>query len=201
MPDHPFMRPVFAAPVLLAMIPAAPLGAQPAAPAQAVPAPAELSRIPGVTVKYYDVAGSTPGKILAAMRSRRPKDSAGKVHPSSSRWSIGIDIRKATTGTRCRVISATAVFKAEVDLPRLVVTRKGKDEEDPGEEKLGDFMKRWQEQLATLDRQQAAYLRPIHEQLPEVERAALASSCEGARPAAERVIASIKERSSSPVGR
>jgi predicted secreted Zn-dependent protease len=183
------------------MILSAPLGAQPAAPAQAVAAPAELSKIPGVTIKYYDVSGSTPGKILAAMRNQRPADSAGKASPSSSRWSIGIDIRKATTGTRCRVVGATAVFKAEVDFPRLAVTAKGKEEEEPGEEKLDKFLKRWHEHLATLDRQQAAYLRAIHERLPEVERAAMAGGCDGARAAAERVIARIRERSSPPAGR
>lgn len=195
------MRPAFAALVLPALILSAPLGAQPAAPAQAVAAPAELSKIPGVTIKYYDVSGSTPGKILAAMRSQRPKDQAGKVSPSSSRWSIGIDVRTATTGTRCRVVRATAVFKAEVDFPRLVVTAKGKGDEEPGEEKIDKFLKRWNEHLATLDRQQAAYLRPIHDQLPEVERAAMAGGCEGARPAAERVIARIRERSPAPAGR
>lgn len=195
------MHPAFAALALPALILSAPPGAQPSGPAQAAPAPAELSKIPGVTVKYYDVSGSSPGKILAAMRSGRSSGPAGKVSPSSSRWSIGMDIQKATTGNRCRVVRATAVFKAEVDFPRLVVTGQGKDEGEPGEEKLGEFLKRWQEHLATLDRQQAAYLRSIHEQLPGVERAAMASSCEGARPAAERAIAQIRERSSSPAGR
>ncbi|HEX9965648.1 MAG TPA: hypothetical protein VGB04_11770 [Allosphingosinicella sp.] len=190
------MRIAFAALALPALIPSPPLGAQPAAPAQAVAAPAELSRIPGVTVKYYDVAGSTPGKILAAMKSGRPGAS-----PTSSRWSIGVDVQKATTGTKCRVVRAKAVFKAEVDFPRLVVTRKAKGEEQPGEEKIDKFMERWQAHLATLDRQQAAYLRPIYEQLPEVERAAMASSCDGARPAAERVIARIRERSPGPAVR
>ena len=195
------MRPAFAALVLSAMILPAPLGAQPAAPAGAVPAPAELPRIPGVTIRYYDVSGSTPGKILAAMKSRRPADPAGKVSPSSSRWSIGMDIQKATTGTQCRVTRATAVFRAEVDFPRLVVTAKAKGEEQPGEEKLGEFMKRWNEHVATLDRQQAAHLRAIHDQLPEVERAAMAGGCDGARAAAESVIARIRERSSSRAGR
>lgn len=195
------MRPAFAVLVLPSLILAAPLRAQPAPPAAAVAAPAELSKIPGVTIKYYDVSGSTPGKILAAMRSGRPADSVGKVSPSSSRWSIGIDIRKATTGTRCRVVRATAVFKAEVDLPRLVVTARGKEDEEPGEEKIDNFLKRWNEHLATLDRQQAAYLRSIHGQLPDVERAAMAGGCEGARAAAERAIAGIRARSSSPAGR
>lgn len=188
------MRPAFAALVLLALILSAPLRAQPAVPA-------ELSRIPGVTINYYDVSGSTPRKILAAMKSQRPADSAGKVSPSSSRWSIGIDIRKATTGTRCRVVRATAAFKAEVDFPRLVVTDKAKGDEEPGEEKIDKFLERWNAHLATLDRQQAAYLRSVHGQLPEVERAAMAGGCEGARAAAERVIAGIRARSSSPAGR
>ena len=193
------MHPALAALALPALILSSPLGAQPAAPAQAAAAPAELSRIPGVTVKYYDVAGKSPGTILAAMKSQR----AGRpgATPTSSRWSIGIDVQKATTGTRCRVVRATALFRAEVDFPRLVVTRKPNEEEDPAEEKLEKFQARWQEYLATLDRQQAAYLRSIHEQLPEVERAAMAASCDGARAAAERVIAGIREGSSSPAGR
>ena len=194
MPDHHGMRFAFAALTLPALILSAPLGAQPDPPAQAAPAPAELSRIPGVTVKYYNVAGSTPGKILAAMKSQRSA-------PTSSRWSIGVDVQKATTGTKCRVVRAKAEFKAEVDFPRLVVTRAGKEEEQPGEEKLEKFLPRWQAHLATLDRQQAAYLRSIYEQLPEVERAAMASSCQGARAAAERVIARIRERSPTPAGR
>jgi predicted secreted Zn-dependent protease len=186
MVERSAMLPAFALP---AMILLAPLAAQPAS------APLALSQIPGVTVKYYDVSGDAPKKILASLNSQRPRDPAGRVVPSSARWSIATDVQKATTGNRCRIVRVTALFKAEVELPRLVVTGQ---QEEKGEEKLNDFLKRWQTYVAGLDQQQAAYLRAIHQRLPEVERAVMASSCEGARAAGEKAISEIKRQSPAP---
>jgi predicted secreted Zn-dependent protease len=198
-PDDPAMRHAFAALLLAAVLLPATLGAQPVAPEQASPAPLAVAQIPGVTVNYYDVSGATPGKILASARNQRPKDANGKVQPSSARWSIEADIQKATTGSQCRVVRAAVAFKAEVLLPRLVITPRAKgEEEEEGEEKLQAFAKRWQAHLAKLDQQQLAYLQPIYERLPQVERAIMASSCEGARAAGERAIAEIRRQAPPP---
>jgi|GEM_PF-6335910 len=189
---HPGMPTAFAALTMPAMILLTPLAAQPAS------GPLALSQMRGVTVKYYDVSGSEPSKILASMKAKRPKDAAGKVVPSSVRWSIETNIQKATTGSECRVIQATVAFKAEVELPRLVITNQ--HEEEDREEKLQDFQKRWQKYVANLDQQQSAYLRPIYERLPEVERALLASSCQDARAVGEKAIAEIRRQSPAPAG-
>lgn len=198
MVKHPGMISALAALTLPAMAMLSPLIAQPAAPAPVASAPLAVAQIPGVTVKYYDVYGNTPTKAVAFLKSQRPKDTAGKVVPSSARWSIGTDVQKATTGDQCRIVRVAVHFKAEVDLPRLVVT--GREEGEQGEEKLDDFLKRWQKYVDGLDQQQAAYLRPIYERLPEVERAVMASSCEGARAAGEKAIAEIRRQSLAPAG-
>jgi predicted secreted Zn-dependent protease len=165
----------------------APLRAQPATTPPADPAPFTLSQLPDVTVNYYDVSGNTTKKIRASIESQRPKDAAGKVQPSSSRWSIGTSLRKATTGAECKIVSVTAAMNAEVILPRLVNTGEVPEE----------VLKHWRKYVASLDQQQAAHLREVQARLPQVERAVMASSCEGARDAANKAIAEIAKQASA----
>jgi len=150
--------------------------------AQPAPSPSPLAQIPGVTVRYYDVTGSTIDAIRASVAAQRPKHPVtGAVNPSSATWSIGTSLKKATTGKACRIAGATATFKGEVVLPRLV---------NP-ETVPAPVLAQWKAYAASLEQQQAAVLLRPYRRLAEVERAALGSTCQGANAAVNKAIAEI----------
>jgi predicted secreted Zn-dependent protease len=159
----------------------------PVAPIALTPSP--LASIPGVTIRYYDVAGSTIPAIRASMAAQRPKDpvTAAPV-PSSSSWSIGVNTKKATTGKACKVTGATATFKGEVVLPRLV-----------GVEAVpAPVRAQWQKFVASIEQQQADALRQPYQRIGEVEAAVMASTCANAGEAAKRSIAEITRAAPPP---
>jgi len=157
------------------------------APVAAPPSP--LASIPGVTVKYYDVTGNTIPAIRASMAAQRPKNPVtGTPLPSSSTWSIGVNTSKATTGKTCKVTGATATFKGEVVLPRLV-----------GSEAVpAPVRAQWQKFVASIEQQQADALRQPYLRLGEVEAAVMASTCETAGAAANKKIAEITKATPAP---
>lgn len=148
----------------------------------AVPAPNPLAQIPGVTIRHYDVTGNTIEAIRASIAAQRPKDPVtGNPAASSSNWSIGVSVKKATTDKACKLTGATASFKGEVVLPRLV-----------GIETVpAPVQTQWRNYVASIEQQQADRLRQPYQRLAEVERAVMASSCEGAGEAANKAIAEI----------
>ena len=155
------------------------------APATAAPAPvaaiSPLAQIPGLTVKYYDVAGRTIKDITASLQAQAPKDSTGQPVPTSVKWLIETNIKQEKTGTVCRVSSAKATMTSEVVLPRLASV-KGVKARD---------LAQWQAYTASIEAQQAARLAAVRARLPEVERAILASSCAGATEARNKAVAEI----------
>ena len=152
--------------------PGAPAGTAPAA-APAAPAVSPLTQIPGLTTTYYDVTGTTIEELRASIEAQRPRDPAtGIAIPSSATWRIRTNVQRATTGTQCRIVGATAAFTAEVTLPRLVAT-----------DLPAPVLQSWQTYIAGIEQQQANYLlRPLR-RLSEVEQAVRASTCEGAAAA------------------
>ena len=154
------------------------------APVAAVAAPSPLAQIPGVVVQYYDVSGLTLDALRASIAAQRPTDPAtGQPVPSSSKWAIGTSVRKETTGKACKIIGATPTFKAEVVMPRLATV----------EGVPAPVLAEWQRYVTGLEAQQAASLRPIYDRLSEVEKAVLASTCEGAGNAANKAIDEISK--------
>ena len=148
----------------------------------AAPAVSPLTQIPGVTVTYYDVAGATPEAINASIIERGPRNAAGQFTSATATWTIGASLQKATTGTECKVVGATPSFKAEVTMPRLV-----------GIEALpAPVAQHWQSFYTSLEQQQAEQLRYPYSRIGEVERAILASSCEGAGAAGTQAIEDIR---------
>lgn len=182
----------FSALALVAAVPAAALAQTAPAPAAspATPTPSPLSQIPGVTVSYYDVAGTTIPEMIASIEAQRPKDPAtGAAVPTSMKWSIGTSLKKQTTGDACKIIGATAAFKGEVVMPRLVNV----------ETVPAPVLQLWQTYVASLEQQAAARLRQPYQRLAEVEQAVLASSCEGAGAAASKAIDEITKAPPPPV--
>ncbi len=153
-----------------------------AAVTPATPAPSPLAQIPGVTVRYYDVTGITIEAMRASIEAQRPRDEATGVSvPTSATWGIRTNVQRSTTGTQCRVVGATATFQAEVVLPRLATV----------EGVPAPVLAHWQNYVASLEQQQADRLRQPFQRLSEVERAVMASTCEGASAAANQAIALI----------
>ena len=153
-----------------------PAPAAPATPAAPVPSP--LSTIPGVTITYYDVTGTTIEQLRASIEAQRPRDPAtGVAIPSSSNWRIRTNVQRATTGTQCRVVGATATFAADVTLPRLVTP-----------EVPAPVLAAWQTYVASIEQNQADYLRRPLQRLSEVEQAVMAATCEGASAASNAAI-------------
>ena len=175
-----------------AMMPAVALGqttapTPPASPVAATPSP--LASIPGVTIRYYDVTGNTIPAIRASMAAQRPINPVtGAPQPSSSTWSIGVNTKKATTGKSCKVTGATATFKGEVVLPRLVVA----------EPIPAPVLAQWQKFLTSIEQQQAQALRQPYSRIREVEAAVMASSCQNAGEAARKSIAEITKATPPP---
>lgn len=182
----------FAALAFVAAVPAAALAQTAPAPAaaQATPAPSPLSQIPGVSVSYYDVAGTTIPELIASIEAQRPKDpTTGAAVPVAMKWSIGTSLKKETTGNACKIIGATAILKGEVVMPRLV----------NAETVSAPVVQHWQAYVTSLEQQAAARLRQPYQRLSEVEQAVLASSCEGAGAAASKVIDEITKAPTPPV--
>ena len=170
-----------------AAVPAAALAqvAQVPAPAPVVVAPGPtLAQIPGVTVRYYNVTGNNIPLLRASIAAQRPKDPVtGQPQAASAKWSIGTSLKKQTTGTACRIVGVTPTFKAEVIMPRLVNVE--------GVVVPAPVMAEWRRYVASLEQQQAATLHHVHSRLGEVQRAVMASTCEGASAAASAAIGTI----------
>ena len=180
---YPFGLAIAAA---IAAVPAPSLAQTAPTAVPVAPAVSPLSLIPGVTVRYYNVSGATIQDLRASIEAQRPKNPVtGLASPSSSQWSITTNLRKRTTGKACKIIGATAAFKAEVVLPRLVVL-----ETAPVP---APVMTEWQRYVNSLEQQHAALLRQVPARLPEVERAVMASSCAGADEAATRATNAIRQ--------
>lgn len=79
------------------------------------------------------------------------------------------------------MVGADVNFRAEVVMPRLVTV----------EGVAPPVLAHWQNYVASIEQQQADRLRQPYSRLSEVERAIMASSCEGANAAANAAIARI----------
>ena len=181
------------APCAIAAVMAAPVAAQtppPTPPGMVVlPAPSPLSSIPGVAIRYYDVTGNTIPLLRASIAAQRPVNPAtGIPSPSSSTWSIGVNVQKSTTGGKCKIAGAKANLKAEVVLPRLT----------NAEAVPAPVRTEWQRYVSSLEQQQADRLRQPYQRLGEVEQAVMASSCEGASQAANAKIDEITRAAAAP---
>jgi predicted secreted Zn-dependent protease len=175
----------------LASVSAASLAQAPAAAVPVAPAVSPLAQIPGMTIRYYNVTGATIPAMRASIEAQRPKNPlTGMASPSSAEWSISTSVRKRTSGKKCKVTGATAVFKGEAVLPRLVIAQ---DAPVPI-----PVMAEWQRYVSSLEQQQAAILRQVYARRSEVERAVMASSCKDADQAADRAVAAIRQSIARP---
>jgi predicted secreted Zn-dependent protease len=145
------------------------------APQPIVPAvPGKTLRdLPNVTFQYFDVAGKNLKAINKSILQSQQPDANGKAAVPPTGWAIDTKFNKLTHNGQCKVTDAKATFSAKVVLPRLV----------PNAAHSAELMASWRAYLAGIENAQAANLWFVHDRLPTVESAIVASSCEGA-PAA-----------------
>jgi predicted secreted Zn-dependent protease len=149
-------------------------------PSAAAP-PAGFAGVHGVTVRYYDVDGTTAREIRGSMDARRPRDSHdGQAVEAVTDWQISWMVPQS--GNSCDLARAAVGFTAGVLLPRL----RNPDRVAP------DLLDRWRAFIAGLERHEAYHVRHAYERRDEVLRAIRASDCSGANRAAEVAVRRIQ---------
>ena len=172
--------------------PPAPRPDRPAQPAKApalVPQPIisavagkTLKDLPNTTVRYFDVTGKNLKAINKSITAAQQPDSSGRAAATATTWAVDTTFNKLTSAGQCKVTDAKATFSATVGLPRLVA-EKGHSPE---------LLAYWRNYLANIETMQAASLWFVYERVPEVEKAILASSCDGAQAAANAAVQRLR---------
>ncbi|MEO8547393.1 MAG: DUF922 domain-containing protein [Sphingomicrobium sp.] len=176
------------------MPPARPQTPTPAPAAQPAPPPLAtiaavsgrgLKDLPNTTIRYYDVTGKNLKEVKKSIDEQlAAKDAAGHSVAPPAGWEIEAGLQKRTVDGKCTVASAHAKFIATATLPRLVTEQSLK----PNEQAV------WHTYLANVDTTQAASLWFAHDHAPDIEKAILASSCEGAQAAGTAAIDRLKQQ-------
>jgi len=157
--------------------------AQLASSAEPVVPLASFGDLPGVAVTYYDVTGRSIAEIHKSLTRTSPRDpTTRKPLPATSSWSIGASVKWSKTGSRCTITRVTLKFTATATLPRLVV-----QPETPA-----PVLAAWNRYVARLEARQAGQLKFAYDRRGEVERAILASSCEGWQAAADAALTRLE---------
>jgi len=151
--------------------------------ATGVTAASGVAAIPGMTVRNYDVRGTTIREIYNSLAAAAPKNPAtAQPLPATSNWSMKVATQSTRTGDKCAITGATATFTGEATLPRLVA--------DPAIPPA--VLANWNSYLAQLDARQAEQLRYAYEHRSEIEAAVRASSCDNWRPAANAALDQLR---------
>jgi predicted secreted Zn-dependent protease len=141
-----------------------------------------LAALPNTMIRYYDVEGRNVTEINRSMARQRPKGRDGKPIPSSTNWSMSADFERTVTDGKCRITAAKIDFQAEAELPRLV-------DDKPLEPEV---RKRWGNYVGLLEDGALTTLAFVHHNVTTVEKAILASSCEGAKASAANTIERLR---------
>jgi len=138
----------------------------PAAPART------LQSVPGVTVKYYDVAGRNGGAIEKSLKkilaTPAPNNTAARVFD----WSMGLKITKRTEGTVCTITAADADFTSNAYLPRLT--------EEASVPK--DVLANWKPYAEGLEKTASDNLWFVADRIPALEQSLVGKPCDQAAP-------------------
>lgn len=148
------------------------------------PAPAQLAAMPNTTVRFYDVSGRNVTEINRSIARQRPKGRDGKPIPATLDWAVMADFERTAVDGVCKVSSARATYRATAELPRLVDV-----------EKLDkSVLIRWRNYVDQLEEGSLATVAFIHQNLGEIEKAMLGSSCDRAKAAGAAAIEQIRLR-------
>ncbi len=169
-PDVPVERPARAAP------------ATSTTPAAMAATPGRMLKdLPGTTIVYYDVAGTTMPAIQLSLKTVHANP-ANKDAARLYTWDVGTRIQKATTGTKCTVQGATSTLTAKVQLPRLAEQAKVK----------APVMANWTAYVTQAENQAAVDLWFLTDRLRGAEQSLVGLPCDQAAPAWNAKLATVK---------
>ena len=146
-----------------------------------------LKDVPNLTIRYYDVAGKNLKAVIKTLTEQRPKDASGQPITAATNWTIETAFSRRTTNGQCKIVTAHAAVTATADLPRLLNEAKF-----PPRDLLS-----WQDYLANLEVTAAGKFWFVHDHVGDVEKAVLASSCEGAQAAGAAAIDRLKQQAAA----
>lgn len=162
--------------------------AVPSAAAQApVTSVGSLTDLPNTTIHYYDVTGKDVTAINRSIARQRPRAAGNKPAPAATNWIINTSFEQRREREQCKVSAARATFTATAELPRLV------DEHGLARPLLA----RWRNYVARLEASEMATLVFVYHNLDQVERAVLASSCEGAKAAGAAAVEQLRSKAAA----
>ncbi|MBA2467670.1 MAG: DUF922 domain-containing protein [Sphingomonas sp.] len=162
----------------------APPAAPPAQPSAAAVAGKTLKELPGLTIRYFDVTGKNLKAINASIARQQQADPSGRIAAPASAWAVNTTFKKLTSAGQCKIVGAKATFTATANLPRLMSNRAHKPE----------LLTAWRNYLADIENVQAANLWFVYDNMRDVERAILASSCEGAQAAGGAAVTLLRAK-------
>jgi predicted secreted Zn-dependent protease len=113
--------------------------------------------------EYYEVVGSSPNELRAAIDHVRPTDPAGEPHDAVTSWDVRWQFRLAKTASGCAVTSFGTSVEIVTTLPRWSNRQAG-----------SALAARWDKYLAALESHEREHVqitlratRMIHEQLSQ----------------------------------
>jgi predicted secreted Zn-dependent protease len=173
-----------------ALPPVATQAPAPVVPQQAFPAAVpgrELKDLPNTTIRFYDVPGKNLkaiNKSLAQLQQQQRKDASGHTLSAATGWAVNATFRKLIHTGQCKVTSAQATFTATANLPKLA------NEQALSQQDLAT----WRRYIAGVEATQAASLWFVYDHIHDVEKAILASSCEGADSAGSAAVQQLRSQ-------
>jgi predicted secreted Zn-dependent protease len=141
-----------------------------------------LKDLPNATIRYFDVAGKNLKAINKSIARQQQPDSSGRAAVAPTSWAVDTTFNKVTSGGQCKITAAKATFSSTVTLPRLTSDKA----HTPA------LLASWNNYLANIENTQAANLWFVYDRIRDVEKAILASSCEGAQAAGNAAVERLR---------
>jgi predicted secreted Zn-dependent protease len=146
-----------------------------------------LRDVPNLTIKQYDVAGKNLKEVIKNLTAQRPKNASGQPITAATNWNIETAFHRRTTKGQCKIADAHATVSATVELPKLLNEAKF-----PPRDLLS-----WQNYLANLEVTAAGKLWFVQDHTGDIEKAVVASSCEGAQAAGASAIERLRTQAAA----
>lgn len=157
--------------------------AAPAVPAAPVAAARTLQGLPNTTIEYYDVTGKDAKSIRESMALAHAALPGGeKGSPATATWNLGANISRSTTDGKCAIAGANLKFDGKILLPRLTNM----------EQVPAPMQAAWRNYVTKLEASSASTLWFVHDHIGTIQKAILASSCEGANAAATAALEQLR---------
>ena len=147
------------------------------APAAAPSAVRPLASVPGITVNYFDIAGTNIADIQKSLQAIQ----AANTHPTT-KWDVRANIKKRTEGTACTIESANVGMTAVANLPRLAA-----EAQVPA-----PVLANWKTYVAEIEATAAKSLWFVADRLPSVQASLAGKSCDQAQSTMDAALNKLK---------